>query len=265
VVVFVHGILSSGDFAWGEPSWPELLKQETEFSSIGIYIFTYRTSLGSRTYSIVDVANTLRERLRQEKLLDTRKIVFVCHSMGGIVVRRFLCANQTELLEKKLKIGLFLIASPSLGARDANMLSLLWSVLQHTQAAALRFSGTNTFLDELDQDFRKLLSDGKLLIEGRELTEDRAIPIKRWFGLRRQVVEPILARGYFDKRGCEPLKIEGSDHVSIVKPTRNDALQHIALKQFINDWIIGPNTVISACLPLREKPPVLLRVIPGCL
>ncbi len=32
-VIFVHGILSSGETAWGKPSWPELLKAEPGFEA----------------------------------------------------------------------------------------------------------------------------------------------------------------------------------------------------------------------------------------
>jgi pimeloyl-ACP methyl ester carboxylesterase len=241
IIVFVHGILSSGEDAWGSPSWPDLLAAEPEFNSVGIFVFTYETGLGSRTYGIADVADNLREHLRLSNLLNSRKIVFVCHSMGGIVVRRFLVANQRALIASKPNIGLFLVASPSLGSRDANMLSLLSFALQHTQAAALRFSQANTSLDELHRDFRTLLSSGDLRIEGRELTEDRPITVKRWLGLRRQVVEPFAASLYFHKPGCEPLRVPGSDHANIVKPLHSGAIQHLMLKKFISEFIFPYN------------------------
>jgi pimeloyl-ACP methyl ester carboxylesterase len=238
IIVFVHGILSSGEDAWGRPSWPDLLAAEPELNSVGIFVFTYQTGLGSRTYGIADVADYLREHLRIANLLSKPKIVFVCHSMGGIAVRRFLVANQLALIADKTSIGLFLVASPSLGSRDANMLSLLSFALQHTQAAVLRFSQANTSLDELHRDFRTLLSSDRLFIEGRELTEDRPIAIKRWLGLRRQVVEPFSASQYFHKPGCEPFRVPGSDHGSIVKPLHKGAIQHLMLKNFILEVIL---------------------------
>jgi pimeloyl-ACP methyl ester carboxylesterase len=251
VVVFVHGILSSGETAWGSPSWPDLLADDQDLEKVGVYVVTYETGLRSRTYGIADVADYLREHLRLSKLLEKPKIVFVCHSMGGIVVRRFLVANQAELIAKQPSIGLFLVASPSLGSRDANMLSVLSFVLQHTQAAALRFSQANTSLDELHRDFRALLSSGKPSIEGRELTEDRPIAVKRWLGLWRQVVEPFAAGQYFYKRGFEPFKVPGSDHVSIVKPLYTGAIQHLMLKNFILGFIHPHNASLLA--PVDEQ------------
>ncbi|VTZ62316.1 alpha/beta hydrolase family protein [Sinorhizobium medicae] len=233
-VVFVHGILSDGHTAWGEPSWPEILRAEPSLEHIGIFIFTYRTSLNSRTYGIADVADALREHFGIDELWSVPNIVFVCHSMGGIVVRRFLVANQARLSDLRPTIGLFLVASPSLGSRDANMLSILSYVLRHTQAATLRFSQANTSLDELHRDFKTLLNGGKLTIVGRELLEDRPIKVKRWLGLWRQVVEPFAASAYFHQQNCEPLRIPGSDHSTIVKPLQSTALQHVALKRFLN-------------------------------
>jgi pimeloyl-ACP methyl ester carboxylesterase len=243
-VVFVHGILSSGETAWGSPSWPELLKAEPQLKHIGIFVFTYRTSFASRTYSIADAADALREHFSIDGLWSVPNIVFVCHSMGGIVVRRFLVANQAKLSDLHPAIGLFLVASPSLGSRDGNLLSALSFALQHTQAAALRFSQANTSLDELHRDFRTLLNGRKLCIVGRELLEDRPIKVKRWLGLWRQVVEPFSASAYFHQPGCEPLRIPGSDHMTIVKPAQPTALQHVALKRFLSEF---PKIAQASC------------------
>ncbi len=233
IVVFVHGILSSSEAAWGHPSWPELLAAEGELQDWGIFLFTYETRVSSRTYSIADVSDALREHFTLADLWSMGKIVFLCHSMGGIVVRRFLVANQVKLIASQPAIGLFLMASPSLGSRDANLISVLSFALGHTQAAALRFSQANTSLDELHRDFKTLLNSRRLTIRGRELTEDRAIRIKRWLGLRRQVVEPFSASAYFNEPGCEPFRVPGSDHSTIVKPRDRGAIQHLMLRHFL--------------------------------
>ncbi|MGY8669293.1 alpha/beta hydrolase [Bradyrhizobium sp. UFLA05-109] len=140
-IVFAHGILSDGEGAWGSPSWPQLLIDDPELEGYGVYVFTYRTSLGSGTYSIGDAARTLEARFDLEKLWLQDRIIFVGHSMGGIVVRKFILDNQMRLASEAIDIGLFLVASPSLGARAATTLAELSRVFRrHTQAMALRFS-----------------------------------------------------------------------------------------------------------------------------
>jgi hypothetical protein len=50
-------------------------------------------------------------------------------------------------------------------------------------------------------------------------------------------VEPFAACRYFHKPGCEPFKVAGSDHSSIVKPLHVGATQHLMLKEFIIEFI----------------------------
>ncbi|MGH8547031.1 MAG: hypothetical protein ACRERU_00185 [Methylococcales bacterium] len=64
-VVFVHGILSSGESCWRHDDgvyWPELLKNEPGLEAWGIYVYTYATGIFSGTYSLNDVVDDLKER-----------------------------------------------------------------------------------------------------------------------------------------------------------------------------------------------------------
>ncbi|WP_354069236.1 alpha/beta fold hydrolase [Bradyrhizobium sp. LB5.2] len=231
-IIFVHGVLSGGEAAWGHPSWPELVANEPDLQDAGLFVFTYQSTVTSRTYSIGDVVDALREHFNLESLWDQRRLVFVCHSMGGIVVRRFIVANQAKLIEHNCSIGLFLVASPSLGSSDANLIGLLSLILRNTQTLALRFSQTNTWLNDLDREFMTLKESGRLSITGKELVEDRAIVLKRWLGLRSQVVEPFSSGRYFG----QVFKVPGSDHISISKPQTSNAIQHRLLKQFVIEF-----------------------------
>src|SRR5262245_2889860 len=90
-VVFVHGILSSGETCWRHKNgsyWPELLKNESGLDESGIYVFTYQTGVFSGNYRLSDAVDALKEHMRLDGLFDNRRIIFVCHSMGGIVVRK---------------------------------------------------------------------------------------------------------------------------------------------------------------------------------
>jgi pimeloyl-ACP methyl ester carboxylesterase len=98
--------------------------------------------------------DALRELLQLDEVLASNRLIFVCHSMGGIVARRFLVRQTVPLLEARAETGLFLVASPSLGSSYANWLSPLASFLGHTQADALRFAQDNVWLNDLDKDFR---------------------------------------------------------------------------------------------------------------
>jgi len=229
-IVFVHGILSSGETCWRHENnsyWPELLKNESEFEPAGIYVFTYQTDLFSGTYRLGDIVDALKEHMRLDDVLKSERIIFVCHSMGGIVVRKFLVERTVDLIERKTEIGLFLVASPSLGSSYANWLSPLAKILGHMQADVLRFGQDNAWLNDLDKEFINLKEAGKLKIKGLELTEDKFVLLKKWW--RKQIVEPFAGARYFG----EPYKVPLSDHFSIAKPDGKDAIQHRKLCEFI--------------------------------
>ena len=232
-VVFIHGI-NSGESCWRNKNgsfWPKLLENESELEDVGIYIFSYRTGINTGSYSLSDIVDSLREYFILDDLIKSLGVIFVCHSMGGIVTRRFLVKHYSMLVERELnKIGLFLVASPSLGSEYANMLGLVSSIMGHTQASALKFSQDNVWLNDLDKDFINLKTNKNLQIEGKELIED--LPLHGKGFIRRQVVEPFSGAKYFGNS----FKVPGSDHCTIAAPADRKDVQHRLLVQFIKEF-----------------------------
>jgi pimeloyl-ACP methyl ester carboxylesterase len=232
-IIFIHGINSSEE-CWRHNNgsyWPNLLKDESELADLGIYVFSYRTGLNTGSYSLSDIVDSLREYFFLDDLISNSGIIFVCHSMGGIVTRRFLVKEQSVLIQRGLnKIGLFLVASPSLGSKYANMLSLISTAMGHTQANALKFSQSNVWLNDLDKDFMSLKDNENLQIKGKELIEDLPLYLKGF--IKTQIVEPFSGAKYFS----DSLKVPGSDHRTIATPANRDAIQHRLLVQFVKEF-----------------------------
>jgi hypothetical protein len=174
-----------------------------------------------------DVVDALKEFMRLDGVFDLSHIIFVAHSMGGIVVRKLLVERAQDFIAKNIAIGLFLVASPSLGSRYATMLEPFAQALGQVQADALRFSEDNAWLMDLDKEFTNLKEAQSIRIVGKELVEDVFFIFRRF--MHKQVVEPFSGLRYFG----EPIKIPGSDHFSIVKPASNQDLQHRLLLRFI--------------------------------
>lgn len=229
-VIFVHGVLSNGDDCWENKQtgtyWPGLLENEPDFASIGIYVYTYQTDLFSGTYSLSDVVDDLKERLHLDGALNSENLVFVCHSMGGIVVRKYLVSRQHDL--NGITVGLYLVASPSLGSDYANWLSPLATLMKHSQAEVLRFRQNNLWLNDLNKEFKNLIGAKGILIHGKEIIEGKFVTLKK-FGWFPQVVPPVSGAVYFP----EPYKLPGSDHFTIAKPEDANAMQHRLLVAFI--------------------------------
>jgi hypothetical protein len=273
-VIFIHGINSSEE-CWRHKNgsyWPNLLKDESELADVGIYVFSYRTDINTGSYSLSDIVDSLREYFLLDGLIDSLEIVFVCHSMGGIVARRFLVKEQSLLLSRGLNtISLFLVASPSLGSEYANMLSLVSRVIGHTQASALQFSQNNVWLNDLDKDFMNFKANELLRIKGKELIED--LPLYGKGLIKKQIVEPFSGARYFGNS----FKVPGSDHSTIATPANRDAVQNRLLVQFIKESFaerfknIAQNTndILEAsvnCHPLSVEPkPLEDQEIPAAL
>ncbi|MCG8342620.1 MAG: GPI inositol-deacylase [Chlorobiales bacterium] len=236
IVIFIHGILGGNRNSWQHingTNWPELLKNESDLESIGIYIFTYHSDYFSANYELGDIVDALKEQIRSDNILKNKKIIFVCHSMGGIVARKYLVENANELIESNNEIGLYLLASPSLGSSYANWLEPIINIFGHKQASILKFIKNNTQLSDLDREFKNLKESGRLYIVGKEIIEDKSIFFNKL--LKKQVVEPFSGSRYFG----EPFKVPKSDHFSIATPENKDAIQHRLLCQFISDLVIN--------------------------
>jgi pimeloyl-ACP methyl ester carboxylesterase len=263
-VIFVHGIISGNDSSWrtGNVYWPELLAAENDVRNVGIYVFSYRTGVSTGRYNLDDVVDALKTYLELDQLLDLKKLIFVCHSMGGIIVRQFLVTRQVVLIEHSVHVGLFLVASPSLGSDYANLFSAVTRALGQSQAEVMRFSHDNYWLNSLDRNFINLKESGVLALEGKELVEDQFIILAGL--IRKQVVQPFQGAKYFG----ESLKIPGSNHFTIATPASRDALQHRILVHFILDFLKAKNSPRAFGSPPLLEPRLALQLIEpesGCV
>jgi chaperonin GroEL (HSP60 family)/pimeloyl-ACP methyl ester carboxylesterase len=250
-VIFLHGLLSNGETCWRDKTnayWPALVAAEVDLADCGVYVFTYLSTPTSGSYSIGDAVDALWEFMRLDGVVASRRLVFVCHSMGGIVARRLIVKRAIDLIEAHAEIALFLVASPSLGSDYANMLSAVINFFGQQQAEAMRFDQSNAWLNDLDKDFLNLKEKRNLSISGKELLEDHFFFAKRLF--RNQVVLPFSGAKYFG----DAIKIPDSDHCSIAKPASVQAFQHRLLVEFLMDHANSPRAALSA----RKKNPANL-------
>jgi triacylglycerol esterase/lipase EstA (alpha/beta hydrolase family) len=92
--------------------------------------------------SVTDLANDLRLRLLNDDVLGNhQQIIFVAHSLGGLVVRTFLVRNREAIAQKVPMV--FFYGTPIAGAAQANVASLFTQCLQVDD---LRMIDANSFL-----------------------------------------------------------------------------------------------------------------------
>lgn len=248
-IIFIHGVLSGDSSCWTHANgtyWPKTLAENPDCHHLGIYSFEYKTGFFSGNYSLNDVVDALKEQLRLDGVTNSTALIFVCHSMGGIIARKYIVQNAAGIEREAKRIGLFLIASPSLGAEYANWLQPLAKFFKHSQASALRFAQDNVWLNGLDRDFINIKEGRHIEIRGKELVEDVFVVLPR-FLLLNQVVAPISGAKYFG----DAIKIPDSDHFSISKIQDNTDTKYRLLLDFISYY--SPSAAASPSPTIDEK------------
>ena len=93
-IVFVHGGAGSAAKTWkhaeADQPWPAMMAGDEAFRGASIFVYSYATPWFKKALSIHELGVEMRTVLRDRGVLDHQELVFVAHSMGGLVVKAFL-------------------------------------------------------------------------------------------------------------------------------------------------------------------------------
>lgn len=153
-VVFVHGIFGDTLETWsGEgTSFFKLIEDDPEIGpKVDIFAFGYTSKMfRSGSLAIDEAANLLYARLDNEGVLEYPAIVFINHSMGGLVTLRMLI-QRSDVRAQAPDIVLF--ATPQAGAQIARIAD---HVAKNPALKNMLPAEGNIFLRTLNDDFRNL-------------------------------------------------------------------------------------------------------------
>jgi len=271
VFVFVHGVLSDSRSCWlyeakNKPKerafWPDLVRGDERLDSPSIYLAGFDTSTESGDFSITDCAQDVFDALSRPQrrgdppVMDSPEIIFICHSMGGIVVPAMLERNREKFRDKA--IGLVLYATPSRGSVWADYISLLARYLNQRQVLQLRLDDSERA--SVHDRFRTLLNNRATLMPrlyGLEACETRMIlrnwlpnPVQKLLSNRLRVVSADSASPYFG----EVKKLSNTDHFSIVKPNDQSHPSHEFLVTFMGKFREHLRALEGMQAAARRKP-----------
>jgi hypothetical protein len=93
VIVFVPGVLGDSDTTWensrSHTSWPELIKQDDYFRDFDIFVAGYASPAIGSASTINEIATRVLQELFDWKVFGNHEsVIFLAHSMGGLVVKR---------------------------------------------------------------------------------------------------------------------------------------------------------------------------------
>ncbi|KAL1838860.1 hypothetical protein VTJ49DRAFT_2113 [Mycothermus thermophilus] len=179
-LVFVHGLGGGSIKTWCFAEdvtkfWPkEWLPKESGFGNIRIYSYGYdadwQASKSTSTINVHDFGRELLEKIRNSTHIlssTTNPIVFVAHSMGGLVIKQaYVLARQdpsSAELAGRMKAMVFL-GTPHRGSDLARTLNRILGAFpgRSSRSYISNLSGQNELLGLLNDSFRHFAPDVSL-------------------------------------------------------------------------------------------------------
>ncbi|MCK1298373.1 hypothetical protein IVB33_39010 [Bradyrhizobium sp. 24] len=227
LILFVHGLAGSAD-SWG--AFKSLIEQDDELKSrADVGFFVYPTGLirwfWSKKYvNPQDVADGLTTEISVRRA-DYKKILLVCHSMGGLIGKR--CVLDHILRHQDLRVnGIVFFATPHQGSELAAVSDAL--SLEHHQTRAIK-PDTN-FLSSLNGEWLERACEAKVDTTYVAAGQDACVSKKSAEGPRTSRREIDLYKG----------------HIDIVKPRTSDDLAFLIVKAAAKRVIYDKNADYSA-------------------
>jgi phosphoserine phosphatase/predicted alpha/beta hydrolase family esterase len=228
LVYFVHGLDGDHRVTWGR--FPELIRKDPDLKdTFDIGFFSYPTSLFSMPWSKkYPKVQTLADALRTEidmRFKDYTSIILVCHSLGGLIARKYLLEEVKS--KRPLRVqGVLLYAVPNNGASIAKI---------------------GQQISRWHNQIRQLCKDADLI---RDLSTDwftfklkDAVQVKCVIAALDRIVDEESARQFWGNPDIATLSDRG--HRDVVKPRSNNDTTYLILKQFLLSGGTEPSPSVS--------------------
>ena len=221
LILFVHGLGGAGEATWRltpNAGFPELISRDTSVcTEADMAFFEYPTSLFRLPFTaspsrVRDLAEGLRSQI-ENRYPQYKAIMLVCHSLGGLVARKYL-VEELKRRDVKLRVDkLLLYAVPNHGSALAGIgRHISWRHNQLTQLCR-----NSELVEELNADWKNLGIDQRVavryVVAGQDRVVDKQSAVHLW---GNDKVDSILDVG----------------HTSVVKPSKFGDLSYLIFRRF---------------------------------
>lgn len=159
IIVFVHGFLGDATSTWtndSNESWQEFIKNDVNFKNYDIYNVNYNTAIFEESLNIPQIATMIKNDMEADDIFKYKKIHFIVHSLGGIVVKDML-TNMIPHEDKKLNLikSISFLGVPSKGSSLADITQIYPRAFSniYKDLVAEKF---NTYLYSLNNNWKRL-------------------------------------------------------------------------------------------------------------
>ena len=270
-IVFVHGLGGASHSTWrhgklekpGHFFWPEALGED--LPDCGIWTLGHASGMthwfSDEGMALEDLANNFALKLANNDFGE-RPIVFIVHSMGGLVVKELVTAAGAlggENWDRVVKVtrGIVFLGTPHHGAHMATV-AKGFAALLRTQEHLKQMEFAARALDQLHKRFMKWQAGTQCAVES--YVETRGIARSGWFGLKRLLPSILVVSdisGDPKLTGCDCHRI-GADHIALVKPPNREHDVYAGVLRFIRNTLgesppKNPNGSENVRLPGNPK------------
>jgi pimeloyl-ACP methyl ester carboxylesterase len=270
-VIFVHGLGGHPYDTWrcgpdDNTFWPLWLAQDV--NGLAVYTLGYAAPASNwlgTAMPLQDRVVSVRARLLATSSLREGPVIFICHSLGGLIVKQLLLdLNQSK--ERSPEAADFLdrvtqvvfLATPHTGSWQGTMLDRL-RFLAWPSSIARVLAANDPTLRSINVAYRGLADDRRAVLKHLVLYETQGT-------LAGTIVDEASADPGLP--GDPPTPIE-ANHITIAKPAHRSADQYVLTKGFVERNPSQPDqgTVLSTYpLPpvtferLRNLAPIVVRI-----
>jgi protein SERAC1 len=258
-VIFVHGLNGHPIMTWhpqemdNQECWPYWLAQSEPH--IGIWSYGYNAPLWrTQAQTLFDLGGKLLNELTPYNMgQQQRPVIFITHSLGGLVVKKmleFAMRYQNQARVKALTSqtrGIVFLATPHLGSDLVN--DPLLKIARHVTGDNINANELQSHahsLRDLNNWYRQNVCEPihsessantlRLKIATRSYYETEKTRILG-FVKNDLVVYPDSADLGIPDSLCTG--VDGADHISIAKPSKDSTL-FISVQQYIQDILPNP-------------------------
>jgi hypothetical protein len=251
-VFFIHGFSGHSLNTWiakhAVEGWPQWLSRE--FPRLAIWSIKYQTSVGGGwggNMSLRERAIQLFEEMDGINLLNGQPKLFICHSLGGLVIKQILKTASEEYEPQgrgdefigSVK-GIIFLGTPHKGSRWANLLQGFIGFF--TKSKALKdLKANNEVLKSLYQWFR---------IHNQKWVVKSFYETKRLWGVAMIVSVESADPGFL--HNVTDLIPLDADHLSICKPRSNLEQHYVTSRNIIKDLFAQEANNIIVPPPPKE-------------
>jgi len=245
-VIFVHGLDGDARTTWHpkdhpEAFWPAWLGEDVP--AVGVWSLGYAVSASAwkgHTMPLADRATNVLDLLELDGI-GRRPIVFVCHSLGGLLVKQLLRSASDfgnpawKAITTQTQAIVFL-STPHSGADLASWVQYVGTLLRATVSVA-ELEAHHPRLRELNLWYRNHVADFDL----KTVVYCEQRPIAGILVVNETTADPGIV-------GVIPISVH-EDHVSICKPASKDSQIYRRVKRLVED-------IVNAARPPVAKPPL---------